>query len=301
MTMIRPLIPSDRNQLDGYLRSHADTSLLMLGNLERAGMQDRGKPYEGTYVGAFDGARLIGCLALFWNGNVLIQTDQAIADLLQAAIGASGRPVGGVLGPLGQVEACLAALRPHAGLPQSAAQQSLMALIVDEMKIPEPLSQGSIACRRAVAADLELVTQWRLAHLQEQRAAALPVLQAMAEEEMSERIESGALWLAIGGNKPVAMAGLLALAAGRGLIGGVWTPHEHRGHGYGRSVVAGMLLALRWQGVARAVLFTGRANAPALAAYRSLGFESIGPYGMAFYARQPSLGTTLGPTVGSTR
>jgi RimJ/RimL family protein N-acetyltransferase len=290
MTSIRPLIPSDRTQLDGYLRSHADTSLLMLGNLERAGLQDSGQPYQGTYVGAFVGGRLVGCLALFWNGNVLIQAEQAIADLLQAAIGVSGRPVGGVLGPLGQVEACLAALRPHAGLPQSAAQQSLMALKVDEMKIPEPLSQGSIACRRATMADLKLVSQWRLAHLQEQRAAALPVLQEMAEAEMSRRIEDGALWLAVAGNKPVAMAGLLALAAGRGLIGGVWTPPEHRGHGYARSVVAGMLLALRWQGVARAVLFTGKANAPALAAYRALGFENIGPYGMAFYARQPGLG-----------
>ncbi len=301
MTMIRPLIPSDRNQLDGYLRSHADTSLLMLGNLERAGLQDRGQPYEGTYVGAFSGNRMVGCLALFWNGNVLIQTEEAIADLLQAAIGASGRSVGGVLGPLGQVEACLAALRPHAGLPQTAAAQTLMALKVDEMKIPEPLSQGSIACRRAVAADLELVTEWRLAHLQEQRAAALPVLQAMAEEEMAKRIEDGGLWLAVSGGKPVAMAGLLALAAGRGLIGGVWTPLEHRGHGYARSVVAGMLLALRWQGVSRAVLFTGRANAPALAAYRALGFANIAPFGMAFYARQPSLGTTVGPSVGCAR
>jgi predicted GNAT family acetyltransferase len=118
----------------------------------------------------------------------------------------------------------------------------------------------------------------------------LPVLQAMAEEEMTERIRNGALWLAICGNKPVAMAGLLALAAGRGLIGGVWTPEEHRGHGFGRSVVAGMLLALRWQGVGRAVLFTGRANAPALAAYRALGFEKIAPFGMAYYARQPTLG-----------
>lgn len=286
MTSIRPLIPSDRNQLDGYLRSHADTSLLMLGNLERAGLQDGGRPYQGTYVGVFEGRRLTGCLALFWNGNVLIQAEEAIADLLQAAIGASGRTVGGVLGPLGQVEACLQALRPHAGLPHSAAHQTLMALKVDEMKIPEPLSQGTIACRRAVPGDLKLVAEWRLAHLQEQRAAALPALQAQAEEEMAERIENGALWLAVSGNKPVAMAGLLALAAGRGLIGGVWTPPEHRGHGYARSVVAGMLLALRWQGVARAVLFTGKANAPAIAAYHALGFEKLVPYGMAFYARQ---------------
>jgi predicted GNAT family acetyltransferase len=162
-----------------------------------------------------------------------------------------------------------------------------MALKVDEMKIPEPLSQGTISCRRAAPADLALVAGWRLAHLQEQRAAALPALQAQAEEEMAERIDNGALWLAVSGNKPVAMAGLLALAAGRGLIGGVWTPPEYRGHGYARSVVAGMLLALRWQGVARAVLFTGKANAPAIAAYRALGFDKLGPYGMAFYARQP--------------
>ena len=63
-------------------------------------------------------------------------------------------------------------------------------------------------------------------------------------------------------------------------VGGVFTPVERRGRGYGRAVVAGSLLDARADGVVEAILFTEAENHPAQRAYEALGFERIGDYGM---------------------
>jgi predicted GNAT family acetyltransferase len=64
-------------------------------------------------------------------------------------------------------------------------------------------------------------------------------------------------------------------------VGSVWTPPELRGRGHARAVVAGALLAA---GARRAVLFTGEGNIPAQQAYRALGFERVGDYGVVRFA-----------------
>ena len=61
-------------------------------------------------------------------------------------------------------------------------------------------------------------------------------------------------------------------------VGGVWTPPDLRGRGYGRAVVAVSLLDARAEGVGRAVLFTGDSNVPAIRAYAALGFRRIDDY-----------------------
>ena len=67
-------------------------------------------------------------------------------------------------------------------------------------------------------------------------------------------------------------------------VGGVWTPRDLRGRGYARCVVAGSLLAVRREGVGRAVLFTDEENRPARAAYEALGFRVVGDYGLVIFS-----------------
>lgn len=67
-------------------------------------------------------------------------------------------------------------------------------------------------------------------------------------------------------------------------IGGVWTPPELRGRGYGRAVVAASLLAARDDGVQRAVLFTGERNVAAQRAYAALGFRRIDDWGIVLFS-----------------
>jgi predicted GNAT family acetyltransferase len=65
-------------------------------------------------------------------------------------------------------------------------------------------------------------------------------------------------------------------------VGGVWTPPDLRGRGYGRAVVAGALLAARADGVRRGVLFTGEWNVSAQRAYEALGFARVGDWALLF-------------------
>ena len=60
--------------------------------------------------------------------------------------------------------------------------------------------------------------------------------------------------------------------------GGVWTPPELRGRGYGRAAVAASLLDARADGVGRSILFTGDDNVPAIKAYAALGYRLIGDH-----------------------
>jgi predicted GNAT family acetyltransferase len=82
---------------------------------------------------------------------------------------------------------------------------------------------------------------------------------------------------------PVAYAAFNAMLPDTVQLGGVWTPPEFRSHGYGRSVVAGALLAAREAGAGRAVLFTNSDNHAAQSAYRSLGFARVGDYGLVIF------------------
>ena len=56
-----------------------------------------------------------------------------------------------------------------------------------------------------------------------------------------------------------------------------------RSQGFARAAVAGALLAARERGVPRSVLFTEEDNHPAKAAYRALGYQRVGDYGMVMF------------------
>jgi len=82
------------------------------------------------------------------------------------------------------------------------------------------------------------------------------------------------------GTTPVSYSAFNAMLPEIVQIGGVWTPPALRGRGYGRSVVAGSLLAARKQNVRRAVLFADPLNPAAKRAYLSLGFRIVGDCGL---------------------
>lgn len=285
MLHTRLLQIEDRPALERHLTSTADTALLMLSNLALAGLDDDGLPHQGTYVGAFDGKELIGCLGHFWNGNVLVQSEVGISHMLGHVVSLGRRQVAGVLGPLAQVEESLAILRPRLGLPRVAEFELLFAVDRDGLVLPDPLASGDVTCRRAHDGDRPLLRAWRQdalrddGRLREGDEAA----REKADAEIDTLLDAGRVWLAECSGETVSMATIIGLAGNRAMIGGVWTPEDHRNLGYARSVVAGALQALEREGVTRGVLFTGRANEAAKAAYKAIGFEQIGRYGRAHF------------------
>ena len=92
---------------------------------------------------------------------------------------------------------------------------------------------------------------------------------------IESRLNAGWLMLWEVGGQPVAAAGLSALVGGVARIGQVYTPPEHRNHGYGAAVtVATTRLAFDY-GAKSVILFTNLANPTSNALYARLGYEPV--------------------------
>ncbi len=119
-------------------------------------------------------------------------------------------------------------------------------------------------------------------------AADGPELRRSSREEVLPHHALGSDWVLLDGETPVSCSVFNAMLPDIVQIGGVWTPPPLRGRGYGRSVVAGSLLAAREQGVQRAVLFADPQNPAAKQAYLALGFRIGGDYGLVLLPQYPT-------------
>ncbi|GGN28148.1 putative acetyltransferase [Lentzea pudingi] len=127
--------------------------------------------------------------------------------------------------------------------------------------------------RMATEDDVELLGAWREAFLNEAvpEAPAAPATKAM---RTSVRLGHGhALWVIDG--TPVAWAVASLPQAGMTRIGPVYTPPEHRRHGYGAAVSA---IATQWaldQGATEVLLFADLTNPTSNSIYQRIGYEPL--------------------------
>jgi GNAT superfamily N-acetyltransferase len=284
---VRVLVPGDEPALEVFLLAYADSSLFLRSNMRVTGLVDRGAPLEATYVGAFDGARLIAVAAHCWNGDVLLQAPVALAEVATRAVRASGRRVHGLIGPWSQVRQARAALELDDQPTQFVSEDELFALALGALVVPSLLRAPGVECRPVRDDDLDLVTAWRVDYRVELMNAIHDAdLRRRAREEVERVHRDGSAWLLEVDGVPVAFSAFNARLPDVVQIGGVWTPPALRGRGYGRAVVAGSLLAARVLGVTRSILFTGRDNVAARRAYLALGYRSISDYGLVVFASQ---------------
>ena len=108
--MIRVLREGDEHALEEFLARHADSSMFLLANSRKAELVDHGLPFQATYAAAFDGARIVAVAAHSWLGTVVLQAPERLAEVVRAAVEASGRRATAVLGPYGQALAAAEAL-----------------------------------------------------------------------------------------------------------------------------------------------------------------------------------------------
>jgi RimJ/RimL family protein N-acetyltransferase len=280
------LRPGDEARLAPFFAAHPDTTLFLQSNSGAAGLEDQGEPQQGTYVAAFDAAGAVAATVCHcWNGNLLLEAPIALAELCREAVRATGRPVNALLGPHAQVVAARRALGLAGRKTMMDACEDLFSLELSALRVPAPLADGTLRCRRPRADELELLGDWR--HDYGIEALGRPPDPAMREASRAEM----ALWDRLGrnfvlddGRQAVSYAGYNAETPACVQIGGVWTPPAWRGRGYAKAVVAGALLAARERGVVRSVLFTGPDNRPAQAAYRALGYGRVGDYALVLFA-----------------
>ncbi|HEY2214809.1 MAG TPA: GNAT family N-acetyltransferase [Acidimicrobiales bacterium] len=122
--------------------------------------------------------------------------------------------------------------------------------------------------RTAELNDTELIQRWAIAFTEDVDEPAPNM------EMVANRVSGGqmALWETAGG--PVCMSGLTPPAAGVVRVGPVYTPREHRRHGYAAACVGAQSKAATDDGLT-CILYTDLLNATSNSVYRSLGYRVI--------------------------
>ena len=279
MIHYRPIEPFDRSQLDAFLLKHRDTSIFIRSNLQRSGLQFQPNPYHAHYVGAFSGVNLIGVAAHCWNGMLLIQATEKIAELARATVPYSGRKVSGFCGPLDQVREAQSAL-DLSGVPAAINEDEwLYGLDLANIIVPGILQQGAVTVRPPLPAERDLLCAWRLAYdIETLGSTDSPETRERSTRVLDQQIADGNAWVALEKDRPVSLSAFNAALPDIVQLGGIYTPPELRGRGFAKASVAGSLLAARDRGASRAVLFTS--NPSAARSYEAVGFQRLGDYGL---------------------
>jgi ribosomal protein S18 acetylase RimI-like enzyme len=283
---IRTLSQGDEGALEGFLARHTASSMFLRGNSFAAGLVDRGAPLEGTYVAAVDDGTIVAVAALFWNGILVLQAPEprALESVARAALSRAGRKLKGLAGPLGQVEAVRASLGLAAPATSHHSREKLYELDLSDLEVPRGLADGRLVCRAPHPEELDFLTGWRVDYCVETLGMrASPELAATSRVEIGRLQRDGSQWILLDRDRAVSYSAFNARVPDAVQVGGVWTPRELRGRGYGRAVVAGSLLDARREGVRTAVLFTDEENRPARAAYEALGFRVVGDYALVIF------------------
>jgi GNAT superfamily N-acetyltransferase len=191
----------------------------------------------------------------------------AVADHL-VAIGA--RP-SGASGIRPEVEAFTAAWADRTGAtPTGQLDQRLY-----ELADLDPPVDVPGAASLATEADVALLTDWRIEFTREAHERQGVPARGDVEHQVRDALEAGGqlLWRVDG--RPVSFAMANRPQSGMSRIGPVYTPSEHRGHGYGSAVTAA---ASQWAldlGAEHVILFTDLSNPVASSIYQRIGFTPI--------------------------
>lgn len=292
---IRILQDGDEAALEEFLVPRLESSMFLVSNMQAAGLVDQGQRLEGTYAAAFDGERIVGVAAHYWNQNCVLQAPKSLGLLLQTAIGESKRPVGGFLGPNEQVTQAKKLLGLKRDVLRHDEAEGLYSLSLDNLLVPSILGKEEIRSRRANPDDLDLLTEWLSAmSIETLDEEDVPALLNHGRKSAERILADGQTWILEENDKPVSTSGFNATVQGIGSggivqVGGVYTPPVFRSRGYARAVVAASLLDARRESANKAVLFTAESNFPAQRAYAALGFQQIGTYRLTFLQKPMSL------------
>ncbi len=255
--------------------------MFLRSNLSHAGLAFTGEVFSGTYAAAFDGEQIVAAAAVYWNGNIIVEAPQCLAEVVAEA--SVGRAVTGLLGPRQQVVAAREALGLAGTAPSLDSDEVLFGLSLDRLRLPAILGP-EVVCRKARVDDVDELARWRAAYSDETLGGVSP---EKSFEEIRQRVlrdvGTPRQWVLEKDGARVSMSGFNATTPDCVQVGGVYTPPALRGRGYGRAVVAGSLVEARKTGVQRSILFTDKGNLAARAAYVALGYQVIGDYGIILF------------------
>lgn len=286
----RILKEADKEKLIQFLLPRLESSMFLAGNMQLAGLEDRGKRYQGTYAAAFEGGQIVAVVAHYWNKNLVLQAGSYLTDLISFVTSSTGRPVGGILGLDQQVRVAFDYLGWQSDEMAHDEAEYLYSLKLDQLVDPIVLQSTEVTARAATPTDSQLLCNWRLDYMEETLGIKKSTMaRKQARISIEESINLNQAWMLEFNGTPVSCSmfnAVVNISAKTTCvqIGGVWTLPQFRGNGYARAVVAHSLKQAYSKGVERAILFTPESNLPAQKAYIAIGFKRIGTYRIALRA-----------------
>ncbi len=233
----------------------------------------QGREYEECFwwVVRDDAGQVVGCALRTAPHNLVVSPMPSVAaSALGAAVAAVDRALPGVNGPTpvvrGVVDACTAA-RPDL---TSVTRMTDVLRVLGRYVPPRPVAGQAL---RAVPDDTDLLVAWSRQFAVD---AGLPLVDPAAS--VADRLARGGFWWWVVDGQPVSLAGYAPLVdSGAGVvgrIGPVFTPSDHRRHGFGAAVTAAAVDDLLPR-CATVMLYADADNATSNGVYARMGFETV--------------------------
>lgn len=203
----------------------------------------------------------------FPSGAVAVMPEEA-AHALAAYVRGLGHELGGVGGLVDPARAFAAAwVARDGGTVTEVMGQGLYAVTA-----PAPPADVPGRPRLARPDDVELVASWAEGFVVETGVHRPPDLAGT----IAARVDAGLLSLWEVDGRAVSMAGDSEVVAGVARISWVWTPPEHRRHGYAGACVAALSQRVLDDGADAVMLYTDLANPTSNAVYQRIGYRRVG-------------------------
>lgn len=202
---------------------------------------------------------------------------EAAALALARGLHARDELVPGINGALPAVQTVATEMARLAG-GEARVEERMLLHTIDTLVPPPPVA-GRL--RPATAEELDLVLRWYAAFdvdAAEQAGRTAPHRPPEPQDEANvlPRIEQGQVWLWEDDRGAVVhVTAHNPPAFGVARVGPVYTPPEHRGHGYARAAVAQVTRRLLDEGL-RVCLFTDVDNPTSNRVYESIGYRPVG-------------------------
>ena len=271
---LRPASPDDIGGITAFLRGRLEGSMFLMSNLAAHGL-------NGTHSNAMRlwvaGRRPVaGVVGLTNGGMVLPQWPDGDWAALRPLVGS--RPIAGLVGEAGQVDAARRALGLGSNATRLASNEHGFTLDLAALRLPE---SADFQLRIPGPDDRAVMVAWRRFALEETQGVQPDASLALATRDVEGWIARGSHRLLVHGDVPVSMTGFNASLPDAVQVGGVYPPPALRGRGHARRAVGLHLAEARARGVGRAILFAS--NPAAIRAYRSLGFVPQGRIALVLF------------------
>lgn len=266
------------------LNRFKETSIFLLGNLEKYGPVPTEHPRSGQYKCIMDCDEVVGVFCLTRTGMILAQSNRRV-DITHIILNECEKEQ-----PICAFNGAWEVIEPVYSTYKSKHKNYSDGFFSKEILFKLDLNDSNRiegAGRFLNEKDFE---EWNFLNLDYLAGEKLAVDGSTEQRRASffEKVKQKHWWGLNENNRLVSIAGFNACFQDVGQLGGIYTPPEMRGRGLARKCVEKLIYdSIHVHNLSRLILFTGNDNIAAQRLYRSVGFTEIGNYALIFGSHTP--------------